>query len=370
MATIEVDCVVIGAGVVGLAIARELALAGREVFLIEQHSTIGQETSSRNSEVIHAGIYYPQGSLKAFHCVRGRDLLYEYCAAHEIAHRQIGKVIVAVTSEETAVLERYLQGARANGAGELERLSVSELRALEPNVTGVMGLLSSKTGIIDSHGFMESLLSDFELANGVFVRQTQVIQGRIQDNGIQLRIRDQEDSEVRARWVINCAGLHASQLALKICGVPQELIPRTQYAIGHYYSLRGPSPFGRLVYPIAPKGGLGIHVTLDLAGRCRFGPDIRWIDRLDYRFDDSRKSDFVQAIAHYFPAIQEADLEPGYTGIRPKIGGPQNPNADFCIQTSQEHSVKGLVNLLGIESPGLTASLSLAQSIKKIVSSH
>jgi len=367
----ELDCVVIGAGVVGLAVARELAQLGREVVLIEQHSAFGQESSSRNSEVIHAGIYYPQGSLKAFHCVRGRKLLYEYCDSHQVAYRQIGKVIVAVTPDETAVLEKYLLSARANGAGELQLLSASELASLEPNVHGVMGLLSPHTGIIDSHGLMQSFLTDLERSNGMLICNTQVISASAKDDGIELEIQDVEEvSRIHAKWVINCAGLHATEFARKINAIPKALIPPTEYAIGHYYQLQDRSPFNRLIYPIAPSGGLGIHATLDLGGGTKFGPDLRWIQQIDYQFDDHLKQDFVNAIARYYPAINANKLEPSYTGIRPKIGGRAKPNVDFSIQTPQDHSVKGLINLFGIESPGLTASLSLAKFVGQIVSDY
>lgn len=364
MENVHVDCAVIGAGVIGLAIARNLAQQGREVALLEQEPSFGMATSSRNSEVIHAGIYYPPGSLKAQHCVRGRHLLYKYCLEHDIPHRRIGKVIVAVTENEVEALEGYHQTALLNGVHSLEWLSEAELREREPNVHGVRALWSPETGILDSHRFMESLLAEFERAGGLFIRRTKVVSGHVSRSEKRLTIEDDVQSTFTVDTLVNVAGLHASEVASMLHSkCPEVRIPRTHYAIGHYYTLMGPSPFHHLVYPVAEAGGLGVHVTLDMAGSVRFGPDIRWIDSLNYDFSDSRRHDFVTAIQRYYPALDPSALAPGYTGIRPKIGGRESPNVDFQFLTSSAHGIDGLIHLLGIESPGLTASLSIAEAV-------
>ena len=365
----DIDCVVIGAGVVGLAVARELAVAGREVLLIERGGEIGAETSSRNSEVIHAGIYYPTGSLKAMLCVRGKALLYEYCSERGVPHRRCGKIIVATDEEQIDTLESYREQARRNGAGELEWLEVSDLRALEPAVRCVRGLLSESTGIIDSHAFMLSLLGDLERAGGLVAFRSPLIGGRVTSSGtseLVLSVGGAAPMELRASLVANCGGLWATHVARSIDAMPPGRIPRAYYARGHYFAYSGTSPFQRLVYPVAQAGGLGVHVTLDLAGQARFGPDVRWIDDVDYSFDDSVRAEFVRAIRGYFPALDERRLHPSYTGIRPKIVGPGEPGADFVIQTVHEHGVEGLVNLYGIESPGLTAALAIAERVSAL----
>ncbi len=363
----DLDCVVIGAGVVGLAVARALVRCGREVVLIDRRRDFGMETSSRNSEVIHAGIYYPENSLKAFHCVRGNSMLYDYCQSRNVPYSRIGKLIVAGNDREVATLEAYVTGARNNGVADIRRLTGAELTALEPNLDAVGGLYSPQTGIVDSHALMTSLLADFERQGGVFVKRTEFISAKLVDRGIACQFRNEEISEVTARVVINSAGLLATDVASNIVNTPSACIPTTEFAIGHYYALSGKSPFKHLIYPVAEGGGLGVHATMDLSGATRFGPDIRWIDSIDYKFQDNRRSEFVASIRRYYPAIRESLLVPGYTGIRPKIGGHAKPNVDFSIQTEREHSVRGLINLFGIESPGLTASLSLAESISETV---
>lgn len=366
--TIAFDSLVIGAGVVGLAIARELQLRGRQVVLAEREAHFGMGTSSRNSEVIHAGIYYPAGSLKARLCVEGRDLLYAYCAARGVPHRRIGKVIVAVADDEVAALEDYDRSARANGVDNLRFLDGAEVRALEPEVRAVAGLLSPATGIIDSHAYMQTLLNDFEGAGGIWLRATPVLDAEVAgDSGLLVRLGDEEGTVVRVRSLVNSAGLEACGVAARIGGLVPAHVPRPHYAIGHYYLLSGRSPFGRLVYPIAPAGGLGVHVTLDMAGAVRFGPDVRWIDGIDYRFDDSQRAQFVDAIRRYYPGLDEDRLQTGYTGIRPKITGPDGGNADFLIQGPADHGVAGLVNLFGIESPGLTSSLAIARHVSALL---
>jgi L-2-hydroxyglutarate oxidase LhgO len=361
---VEIDCLVVGAGVVGLAVARQLQLAGRQTVVLERNAAIGMETSSRNSEVIHAGIYYPAGSLKAQLCVRGRDLLYAYCAQQRVPHRRIGKIIVAVEQAEAGALEGYDDAARANGVTDLQWLGAGEIAALEPAIRAHSGLLSPSTGIIDSHAFMLALQHDFERAGGHLVFKCPVESGAAAAQGIALQLADAERTVVRARHVINSAGLAAPALAAAIDGVRPASVPRAHYAIGHYFTLAGKSPFARLVYPIAEPGGLGVHVTLDLSGSARFGPDVSWRPAVDYSFDAGRAPAFYQAIRRYYPALADGALQPGYTGMRPKISGPKEPAADFLIQGEDAHGLAGLVNLFGIESPGLTASLAIAEMVQ------
>jgi L-2-hydroxyglutarate oxidase LhgO len=354
--TESVDAVVIGAGVVGLACARALAMTGREVLILERHLKIGTETSSRNSEVIHAGIYYPTASRKAELCVRGKAQLYHYCAEHAVPHQRCGKIIVASSHEQVATLRQYQVQARRNGVGDLPWLDAHEIAAMEPAVRAVAGVLSESTGIIDCHAYMVALQGDLERAGGMIAFGTEVQNLRIAARGI---VVTTSDLELHAGCVVNAAGLHAPGVA----GWVTPDVPLARYARGHYYAYQGSAPFSRLVYPVAEAGGLGVHVTLDLGGQVRFGPDVVWIDDVDYTFDDGRRDDFVAAIRHYFPDLDPQRLQPGYTGIRPKISGPGEPAADFRIDGPAEHGVQGLVNLLGIESPGLTASLAIADAV-------
>ena len=355
--TDKIECVVIGAGVVGLAVAAQLAAAGREVIVLEQHSAIGTETSSRNSEVIHAGIYYPRGSRKAELCVRGKTLLYEHCDAYAVPYKRCGKVIVATSDAQRQVVEGYIAQASANGVTDLRWIGQAELNALEPEVMGVGAALSPSTGIVDSHAYMISLQGILE-ANGGFIAFQNTVQGIDHANDLLVRTNQMT---LAADWVINAGGLHAPELAQNVPGSP-----KAHYAIGHYYTYSGAQPFGRLVYPTAEQGGLGVHVTLDLGGQVKFGPDVRWIDSLDYTFDDSKRADFVDAIRAYYPGLDEDRLQPGYTGIRPKIDGP-GAAADFLIRGPKDHGVAGRIDLLGIESPGLTASLAIAEAVREVV---
>jgi L-2-hydroxyglutarate oxidase LhgO len=356
----ELDAVVIGGGVIGLALARALALQGREVTLLEADSRLGNHTSSRNSEVIHAGIYYPKGSLKARSCVAGKERLYRYCAEAGVPHRRVGKLIVATRDEEVAKLEGILQHARESGVMDLEWLEASEIAELEPQVKAVRGLMSPSTGIIDSHGLMAALRRDAEERGAHVILASPVLGGRVTAHGIELRIGGSEASTALCRTVVNAGGLHAQGVARSIEGVPPSSIPGQYFAKGHYFMLSGRSPFNRLVYPVPVPGGLGVHVTLDLAGQARFGPDVSWLDGIDYSFDEARAAQFYSAIRSYFPALADGALVPGYTGIRPKLSPAGSPADDFVVQGPNEHGVPGLLNLYGIESPGLTSSLALA----------
>jgi L-2-hydroxyglutarate oxidase LhgO len=358
-----VDCVVIGAGVVGLAVAKKLASAGREVIILDRASSYGTETSSRNSEVIHAGIYYPANSLKARLCVSGNKMLYAYCQERGIPHQRLGKIIVATDASQRPVLDEYVRKAEQNHAVPLQRLSHSELMELEPEVIGIEGLFSPSTGIIDSHQLMASYLGDAENDRAVFVSRSRVLGGKVTDSGIMLDVESGTALKLLCRTVINAAGLEAQNVAHSISGIPPESIPEQYLAKGHYFSLSGRSPFRHLVYPIAEQGGLGVHVTLDMGGQARFGPDVIWIDKVDYGFTDGRQAPFLNAIRRYYPGIDAERLQPSYTGIRPKLHDKTTSFADFVIQTEDVHGVKGLINLYGIESPGLTASLAIAEYV-------
>lgn len=359
----RIQCAVIGAGVVGLAVARRLAMAGREVVILEAEEAFGTHTSSRNSEVIHAGIYYPTGSLKARLCVAGRKALYRYCAEHDVRHERVGKIIVACDESEIAGLHKYKSQAEINGVDDLRLLGPDELARMEPEVRCVAGFLSPSTGIIDSHGLMLEYLGDAERHGASLALKSPVVSGRAGADGIVLEIGGAEPMAIQCRFVVNSAGFSAQYVARSIAGIPADTIPATHYAIGHYYSLSGSAPFRRLVYPVARQDWLGVHVTLDLGGRVKFGPDFEWIDRVDYRFDGSREAAFYKAIRRYYPGLKDGALQPGYTGIRPKIHGPGEPAPDFLIQGEGVHGVRGLVNLYGIESPGLTSSLAIADHV-------
>ncbi len=361
-----VDCVVIGAGVVGIAVARALALAGREVIVLEAAEGIGTETSSRNSEVIHAGIYYPKGSLMARSCVAGRRLLYPYCAEHGVPHRNCGKLIVATNDDESARLVEIKGRAEANGVEDMRLLSAAEAIALEPNLTCTAALLSPTTGIVDSHSYMLALQGDAESAGTAFAFHSPVERGRVADGGIEIEVGGTEPMGLRCRLMVNSAGLYAPALAQKIDGMPSECIPTAYYAKGNYFTLAGRSPFSRLIYPVPVPGGLGVHITVDLGGQAKFGPDVEWIPAIDYKVDPHRADKFYAAVRRYWPGLKEGALQPGYAGIRPKIVPPGAPAQDFILQGPAEHGVPGLINLFGIESPGLTASLSLADQVRNL----
>jgi L-2-hydroxyglutarate oxidase LhgO len=359
----ELDIVVIGAGVIGLAVARALALEGREVVVLESESALGLHTSSRNSEVIHAGIYYPTGSLKASLCVAGKLALYDYCARQGVPHARLGKLIVATRDEEIPELERILGRARANGVEDLTWLDAADVRALEPGVVAVRALLSPSTGIIDSHGLMAAFKRDAAEHGAHVVTSTPVLAGRLEDGGFVLELGGAEPATVRCRTLVNAAGLRAPTVSRSIAGVNATAIPSEHFAKGHYFVLGGRSPFGRLVYPVPVPGGLGVHVTLDLAGQARFGPDVSWLGDVDYTFDESRAPAFYTAIRAYYPALPDGSLVPGYTGIRPKLG-PAGTTHDFVIQGPDVTGAPGFAALYGIESPGLTASLAIAERVR------
>lgn len=360
-----VDCVVAGAGVVGLAVARALALAGREVLVIEQADAIGTETSSRNSEVIHAGLYYEPGSLKARLCVEGRERLYAYCGERGIAHARTGKLVVAAEEAQFDKLRAIRANAEQSGVTDLQLLSRAEAEHLEPALRCAGALLSPSTGIVDSHALMLSLRGDAEAAGAMFAFLTSVSSVEAGPNGVEVRTLD-ENSEgfaLTAGAFVNAAGLGAPALAARIRRFPQDRIPRQWLARGNYFSLTGKSPFSRLIYPVPVDGGLGVHLTLDLGGRARFGPDVEWIDHIDYAVDPRRGDVFYEAIRHYWPGLADGALLPSYSGVRPKLSGPGQPAADFVIQGPADHGAGPIVNLFGIESPGLTASLAIAERV-------
>jgi L-2-hydroxyglutarate oxidase LhgO len=363
----HIDAVVIGAGVVGLACARALSQRGIETLILERHDAFGTETSARNSEVIHAGLYYPAGSLKAQLCVEGNRLLYAFCATHGVSHRRCGKLIVATTTAQQLRLDALLAQAQANGVHTVRQLSADAARALEPELECTAALLSESTGIIDSHGLMLALLGDAERNGAVLALQSPLQSGRIESDGIVLETGGEGAMRLKTRIVINAAGLSAQRVAATLTGFPVAHVPPTHYAKGNYYALAGRAPFSHLVYPLPEPGGLGVHLTLDLGGQARFGPDVEWIDAIDYRVDPARADAFYAEVRRYWPGLQDGALHPAYAGIRPKITAPGEAAADFLIQGPAEHGVKGLVNLFGIESPGLTSCLALSEQVASLL---
>ncbi len=360
------DVAVIGGGVVGLSVARALALAGREVVVLEAEGTLGSHTSSRNSEVIHAGIYYATGSEKAALCVAGKRLLYDYCERAGVAHARLGKLIVATRDEELPALERLFAQARANGVDDLRFLDAAEVRELEPDVVAVRALVSPSTGIIDSHGLMASFKRDALEQGASVVTSTPVLAGRVVSSGCELDLGGAEPVTIRCGAVVNAAGLRAPSVSRSIAGLSARAVPSEHFAKGHYFVLAGKAPFRRLVYPIPVPGGLGVHVTLDLAGQARFGPDVSYVDGVDYAFDETRAAGFYAAIRTYYPALADGSLVPGYTGVRPKLG-PAGTSHDFVIQGPELTGAAGFVALYGIESPGLTASLAIAERVRTLL---
>ena len=362
----RVDCVVIGAGVVGLAVARALALAGREVMVLESASAIGTGISSRSSEVIHAGIYYPVASLKARLCVRGRDLLYDYCSQRGIDARRCGKLLVAVSAQQVPRLSELAARAQANGVHDLRWLSAEQARAMEPELHCAAALYSPSTGIVDSHALMLALRGELEALAGLVVTNTPVESMQWTSDAIVIRAKD--GTEVAAKTLVNAAGLQAPALARRCQGLDARWVPRSQWAKGSYFSLAGRAPFSHLIYPLPQAGGLGVHLTLDLGGQARFGPDVQWVESSDdLTVDASRAGLFEAAIRHYWPGLPDGALQAGYAGMRPKLHGPGEPDQDFVIQGPADHGLRGLVNLFGIESPGLTSSLAIGEYVCALV---
>ncbi len=368
----RVECVVVGAGVVGLAAARRLARAGREVIVLEAADAIGTGTSSRNSEVIHAGIYYPTGSLRARLCVTGRDALYEYCAAHGVEHRRIGKLIVATEDSQLPKLAAIRAQAAANGVTDLTEVDAATAMRWEPNLRTVGALLSPSTGIIDSHGLMLALLGDAEEAGAMLALQSPLLRSHRTADGFELEVGGAEPMRLACSTLVNAAGLGAWAVARGLEGLDAAHVPPRVLAKGNYYALAaGRSPFSRLVYPVPVEGGLGVHLTLDLAGQARFGPDVEWLGDIagpgegpiDYAVDPVRADSFYGAVRAYWPGLPDHALVPAYSGVRPKLSGPGERQADFLIQGPGTHGVEGLVNLFGIESPGLTSCLAIADAV-------
>jgi L-2-hydroxyglutarate oxidase LhgO len=353
---------VVGAGVVGLAVARAAARAGHDVVLAEAAAAIGTGTSSRNSEVIHAGMYYPTGTLRARHCVAGRRMLYAYCAAHGVPHRKCGKLVVATTPDELAKIESIARQGAINGVEGLELIDARTACALEPALFCLGALRSSETGIIDSHAYMLALRGDLEDAGGMIAVNTPALSARREQGQWHVAFGGGAGDEFSFDALINCAGLGAQALARAMPDYPQTRVPRLIFGKGNYFSYAGRPVFSRLIYPTPIVGGLGVHVTLDLAGRMRFGPDVEWIEREDYDVDPRRADVFYARIRTYWPGLPDGALVPDYAGIRPKLTGPTEPQADFYIDTPAEHGLPGLVQMFGIESPGLTSSLSLADA--------
>jgi len=366
----QVEAVVIGAGVVGLAVGRALALSGREVVVLESENAIGTGTSSRNSEVIHAGIYYPAGSLKARLCVQGKQMLYAYCAERGVAHQRLGKLIVATTPEQVQALDGIVAKAAANGVHDLQKLSAAEAHALEPALSCEAALLSPSTGVVDSHGLMLALQGDMENAGGLLALVSPVQHIGLKNGTAThpIRVTTQDGTELACQVLVNAAGLNAVALARRMEGLDPSLLaqalPLAYFAKGNYFTLAGKAPFSRLIYPVPEKAGLGVHLTLDLGGQAKFGPDVQWVDDpADLQVDPRRGDAFYAEVRKYWPGLADGSLQPGYAGMRPKINAPQEAAADFMIQGPAEHGVPGLVNLLGIESPGLTSSLAIASHV-------
>lgn len=368
----QVDCVVVGAGVIGLAVAREMALQGRETILLERENAFGTISSARNSEVIHAGIYYPKDSLKAKLCVEGNRLLYEYCRAHQVGTKQYGKLIVA---DQTQLddLQAILYKAQNNGVPDIKMISGEEARLLEPKLQCAAAILSGSTGIVDSHAYMLSLLGGFEDAGGMVAYQSPLMSakpiGEHAQQGYELLIGGAEGMQICTKLLINCAGMSAPAVAQKIEGLQAHLIPKAYFAKGNYFSLSGKSPFSHLIYPIPEPGGLGVHLTLDMAGQAKFGPDVEWLDidteeQIDYTVNPKRGEGFYKAVRRYWPELKDGSLQADYSGVRAKIVPPNAPAGDFCFQGPQEHGLEGLYNLYGFESPGLTSSLAIAKYLE------
>ena len=369
----QVDCVVVGAGVVGLAVAREMALQGRETILLEREDAFGTVSSARNSEVIHAGIYYPKDSLKAKLCVEGNRLLYEYCRSHQVSTHAYGKLIVASDASQLDALQAILYKAQNNAVPNIKMISGAQAKALEPELHCEAAILSGSTGVVDSHGFMLSLLGGFEDAGGMIAYKSPLLSakpiGSHAEGGFELTIGGSDGMSIQTKLLINCAGLSAPALAQKIEGLAKDHIPKAYFAKGNYFSLSGKSPFSHLIYPIPEPGGLGVHLTLDMGGQAKFGPDVEWLEieeegQISYTVDPKRGEGFYAAVRQYWPGLKDGALHADYSGVRAKIVAPNAPAGDFCFDGPEQHQLQGLFNLYGFESPGLTSSLSIAQYLE------
>ena len=383
--TADIECIVVGAGVVGLAIARELALAGRQVMVIDRHDQVGAETSSRNSEVIHAGLYYPPGSLKARLCIEGKELLYRFADENGVTAKRIGKLLFASLATQTEKLEAIAANAKANGIDDLVLLSPADARAIEPELFCHAAYLSPSTGIIDSHGLMQALEGHIQAHDGEVVLSTPVAQLSRDGEGYRVFLGSPGEGadageSLTCNTLVLAAGLHTTALAAPLfinsSALNQSAAyqpPPTYFAKGHYFSHTGRTPFSHLIYPMPSGGGLGVHLTLDIAGDAKFGPDITWVDHISYSFDDpdgARRSAFIEEIRRWWPDLNADALQQGYTGIRPKLSRPGEPAADFAIHGPETHGLGGLVALYGIESPGLTAALAIARSVAEKLTAH
>ena len=361
----KVDAIVVGAGIIGIAIARELALAGRDVMLVDGEPIQGSWTSSRNSEVIHAGLHYPIGSLKARLCVEGRDRLYEYCARHAVPHKRLGKLIFARDKDQIPILEEIMARGNAAGVEDLRIVDTDGARRLEPQLGCAAALFSPSTGIVDSHALMIALMGEAAANVAMFVPRVRVTRAVRREGAWHIHVKGEDEAVLCTSTLVNSAGLGAQDLASAIEGLRPDFVPPLYLARGIYFTLSGRAPFEHLIYPVPEPGGLGLHLTLDLAGQARFGPDVQWIDSIDYHLDATRKPAFITAAKAIWPDVDPDRLEPGYTGIRPKISGPGEPAADFVISLPSDHGCEGLVNLFGIESPGLTSALAIARYVRE-----
>lgn len=365
----QVEIVIIGAGIIGLAIGRELAQLGREVLIIEANEAVGQEGTFRNSAVLHAGIYYPPNSLKARFCRHGQALLYDYCQTKQIAHKIMGKLIIATNEQQLITLKQLAHTAQANQVTDLEWLSATEAQAMEPQIKCLAALYSPRTGIVNGQQLSLALKNDVESKGGNLWLQTKFLQAAKLGDEFQIKLNSAQEADLLScQIIINAAGLNAVNVAQQINGIKKSTIPQSYYAKGNYFKYLKPNPFTRLIYPVPEKAGLGIHATIDLQGQMRFGPDVEWIDNIDYKVNSERQNYFVSEIIKYFPGITAHDLQADFAGIRPKISSPNDQPQDFLIHDAQIHGVKNLINLYGIESPGLTSSLAIAEYVSSLLS--
>jgi L-2-hydroxyglutarate oxidase LhgO len=366
----KLDCVVVGAGVVGLAIAREMALQGHETVILEREASFGTVSSSRNSEVIHAGIYYPKDSLKAKLCVEGNRLLYEYCRNHQVGTQAYGKLIVASDPKQIDALHGIFYRAQQNEARDIRLITAKEAKIVEPDLRVAAALLSPSTGVVDSHAYMLSLLGGFEDAGGMIAYLSPVNRAYVIPGGFELEVAGADPMRLQTKYFINCAGMSAPAVAKKIEGLAPASIPKAYFAKGNYFSLLGKAPFKHLIYPVPEPGGLGVHLTLDMAGQAKFGPDVEWLDieseeQIHYAVDPKRGEEFYAAIRQYWPSLKEGSLQADYSGVRAKIVSKEQTAGDFRIDGPEEHGIEGLYNLFGFESPALTASLAIANYLKR-----